>query len=301
MNTTQLRYFMTLARTLNYSTAAGQLYVTQPTLSRSIMALEDEIGTKLFHRESGNVALTPAGELFLQDIEPLSLRYEGLLSRVRNLGNGVAGSLHVALSSEQQMPERLLARIKAFAAEYPAVELHFSRMDTAAIRMALKEEIVDLAVGLDFGSFGQNNETTTLLLQEERPCLVRAATTDHNRDEMIITPGECMQILQNTRLIFPSAQHLGAGTADPVEPLRTMLHLPALNPTVLYVKDPDAVSLYVAAGMGVTITNRSNTIAQEKRVDLIEVLGADPFRKALQFQTDSRNPVLKRFLEYVQG
>ena len=51
MNTTQLHYFLTLSQTLNYSTAAQQLFITQPTLSRSIMALEDEIGTKLFFRE----------------------------------------------------------------------------------------------------------------------------------------------------------------------------------------------------------------------------------------------------------
>lgn len=48
MNTTQLRYFMELSKTLNYSTAAQQLFITQPTLSRSIMALEDEVGAKLF-------------------------------------------------------------------------------------------------------------------------------------------------------------------------------------------------------------------------------------------------------------
>ena len=302
MNTTQLQYFMALARTLNYSAAAGQLFVTQPTLSRSIMALENEIGTKLFHRESGNVALTPAGELFLQDLEPLSLRYESLVSRVRNLGSGLAGSLHFALSSEQQMPQRLLTEIKAFSAAHPAVELHFSRMDTGSIRMALMEESVDLSIGLSFRGQGPENrlpELETAVLEEERPCLVRA-TTGGGEGTMIITPAECMHLLEKNRLIFPAPRYLSAGTADPVEPLREMLHLPELTPDVQYVRDPDAVSLYVAAGMGVTITNPSNTIAQEQNVDLLEILGAEPFRKALQYKKDFRNPVLKRFLEYIR-
>ena len=79
MNTTQLHYFMTLSQTLNYSTAAQQLFITQPTLSRSIMALEDEIGTKLFFRENGNVSLTPAGKLMQEELKPLSARYETML------------------------------------------------------------------------------------------------------------------------------------------------------------------------------------------------------------------------------
>lgn len=303
MNTTQLKYFVTLARTLNYSTAAAQLYVTQPTLSRSIMALEDEIGTKLFYRESGKVALTPAGELFLHDMEPLALRYGGLLQRVQNLGKGLAGTLHIALASEQQMPARLLDQIRVFSATYPAVELRFSRMDTSAIPMALMEETVDLAVCLDFGWMRRDapSPVEVLLLEEERPCLVRSATTSQSHGALIVTPNECMHLLENTRLIFPSSQHLGAGTADPVEPLRSMLHLPELEPTVIYVQDPDAVSLYVTAGMGVTITNCSNTIAQEKNIDLLEILSAEPFRKVLKYRAESRNPVLGRFLEFIQS
>ena len=302
MNTTQLKYFTVLARTLNYSSAAAQLFVTQPTLSRSIMALEDEIGTKLFQRESGNVCLTPAGELFLQELEPLSMRFEDLLLRVRNIGKGLAGTLHIALSGEQQMPDRLLEQIKSFAGTYPAVDLRLSRMDMSSMRMALKEETADLAIGLDFAWMPRKNpgpvRTETILLAEECPCLVRAASRTSG-GAVTVSPEECLRILRATRLFFPSSQHLGAGTSDPVEPLRQMLHLPELEPTVQYVQDPAAVSLYVSAGMGVTIANRSNTIALEKNVELLEIAGAEPFRKVLEYRPESRNPVLQRFLDFI--
>ena len=143
MNTTQLRYFLELAQTLNYSAAAQQLYVTQPTLSRSIMSLEEEIGAKLFYRENGNVSLTPAGRLLRQEVLPLSMRYEGMLRRVRNVGNGLAGELHIALSEEQQLPSSLLFAIKSFSAAYPYVEFRFSRMNTNLIRVASQEETLD--------------------------------------------------------------------------------------------------------------------------------------------------------------
>ena len=302
MNTVQLRYFLELSRTLNYSTAAQQLFITQPTLSRSIMALEDEIGAKLFHRESGNVSLTPAGQMFLQDLEPLAVRYEGMLRRVKNLGSGLAGELHIALSTEQQMPDRLLWAVKSFASEFPNVEFQFSRMSTDGLMTALREESVDMAVGLEF--IGHEKMPPSpwyqqILLEKEQPCLVRAAVSGRQRD-MHITTEECCRFLEKYRLIFPSPRFMGSEMANPVEPLREMLHLPELMPDVCYIRDANAVSLYVSAGLGVTIANKSHSIARENGVELLEILGAEPYRKVLQYRSDSRNPVLERFLDFIK-
>lgn len=301
MNTTQLRYFLELAQTLNYSAAAQQLYVTQPTLSRSIMSLEEEIGAKLFYRENGNVSLTPAGRLLRQEVLPLSMRYEGMLRRVRNVGNGLAGELHIALSEEQQMPSSLLFAIKSFSAAYPNVEFRFSRMNTNLIRVAFQEETLDLAVGLEFVPRKNNTGMTKfLLLEQERPCLVRAFTGEQGAT-MTITPRECQAILGKKKLVFPSPQFLGDQTADPVEPLREMLHLPELTPDVNYVQDANAVSLYVAAGLGVTIVNQSHSITRENGVGVQEILGAEPYRKVLEYRADCRNPILARFLDRLRA
>lgn len=303
MNTAQLRYFLELARTLNYSAAAQNLYMTQPTLSRSIMALEDEIGAKLFFRDSGNVTLTPAGQLLRQELEPLSVRYEGMLRRVKNLGSGLAGELHITLSNEQQMPEPLLSAVKAFGAEYPNVEFQFSRMDIQSIITALKEESADLSVGLVFDrqkSMLHGMAVESVLLEREQPCLIRAALGARPAS-MTITQEEAREILEHTRLVFPSPKYLADNTADPVASLREMLHLPQLMPEVQYVRDSNAVSLYVAAGRGVTITNKSHSITRENAVDVLEILGAEPYRKAIQYRADSRNPILARFLDQLRS
>src|SRR6266436_7143611 len=62
----QLRYVAAVARTRNFSRAAEQCHVSQPSLSQQIQKLEDELGERLFHRTKREAKLTPAGEAFLQ-------------------------------------------------------------------------------------------------------------------------------------------------------------------------------------------------------------------------------------------
>lgn len=61
MELRQLKYFIGVAETLNFSVAAKNLYITQGTLSQQIRQLENELGTELFERNSHNVRLTEAG------------------------------------------------------------------------------------------------------------------------------------------------------------------------------------------------------------------------------------------------
>ena len=58
-----LTYFLTVARTGNITRAAEQLHITQPTLSRQMQELEEELGTELLERGKRKTTLTPAGEL----------------------------------------------------------------------------------------------------------------------------------------------------------------------------------------------------------------------------------------------
>ena len=67
MNTQQLESFLSVAEHLNFARAAEALNITQSAVSRQIHALENELGTKLFHRTSRSVVLTPSGVIFYED------------------------------------------------------------------------------------------------------------------------------------------------------------------------------------------------------------------------------------------
>ncbi len=80
MNLSQLQYFKRLAEIQHYSKAAKELYISQPTLSSSISALEKELGVALFRREGKGVFLTECGKVF----------YEAVRVALRELDEGIA-------------------------------------------------------------------------------------------------------------------------------------------------------------------------------------------------------------------
>lgn len=66
MDFDQLRYFISIAQSRNFTNAAKMHHITQPAISRRIDSLEKEIGCKLFVRNSHSVALTDAGQEFFE-------------------------------------------------------------------------------------------------------------------------------------------------------------------------------------------------------------------------------------------
>lgn len=95
ITTQQLRYFAEVAKCLNFTRAAANLYVAQPTLSQQIAGLEAQIGTPLFIRNSCTVSLTPAGEI-LNNCYPDMVAYGKKIHRhMLNTAAGFSVSLRI--------------------------------------------------------------------------------------------------------------------------------------------------------------------------------------------------------------
>ncbi len=132
MNIQQLKCFITLARTLNFSETAKQLFLTQPSISRQIKNLENEIGVRLFERSSRNVCLTPAGRSFYIDAQDMLSHMERSLGRAWNAAHSYLRNLEIAYSADG--PLRLLPEIlKEYQKQAPQVFPRLHICDIAEI------------------------------------------------------------------------------------------------------------------------------------------------------------------------
>ena len=120
-----LRYFLAVAREENMSRAAEQLHVTQPTLSKALKSLEDELGKKLFTRHSFSIALTEEGELLRSRAEDLISMADKIEQEFSSLDDITGGDIYFGLAESYQI--RYLAReVHAFKKLYPDLRYHIT-------------------------------------------------------------------------------------------------------------------------------------------------------------------------------
>ena len=105
MNTTQIRYFLTAARALNFTEAARQLYISQPALSKQISAMESELNMMLFIRDKKKVRLTPAAMVLLKELPEFEQHYDDIILKAKIANEGNAGDLTIGILEGQMLGE----------------------------------------------------------------------------------------------------------------------------------------------------------------------------------------------------
>ena len=140
-----LRYFLAVAREENMTRAAEQLHVTQPTLSKTLKALEEELGKKLFTRHSFSIRLTEEGVLLRNRAEDLVSMADKITREFVTLDDITGGDIYLGLAESYQI--RLLARaIREFRTQYPALRYHITSGDTEQVTEKLDKGLLDFAV-----------------------------------------------------------------------------------------------------------------------------------------------------------
>lgn len=145
MELRHLRYFDTLAETLNFTRAAERLHVTQSTLSHQIRQLEEELGLVLFDRSNKKVALTEAGELLRSHFVPALQQIDRGLQALSHPGEAFAGELRIAAT--HSFNTRLVPMcVSAFLATHPNVKVGVEELSAELIAKRLSSGHLDLGV-----------------------------------------------------------------------------------------------------------------------------------------------------------
>ena len=140
-----LKYFLAVAREENMTRAAEQLHVTQPTLSKALKSLENELDKKLFTRHSFSIRLTDEGVLLRERAEDLISMADKIEKEFLSLDDITGGELFLGLAESYQI-EYVAKAIKAFKERYPKLHYHIISGDTEQVADKLQKGILDFVV-----------------------------------------------------------------------------------------------------------------------------------------------------------
>lgn len=166
MTLVQLRHAIALVEGGSFSRAAEGLFLTQPALSRSIRALEDELGQALFDRVGRRVEPTPFGGEFVQRARHIVFEVDEMAASSRRLREGRGGRLRVGLGSG---PGAMLMTplLLEMARHHPGVRLTVSRGTTERLVQSLRERQLDALV-VDARSLSPSPDLHVVTLSEMR-------------------------------------------------------------------------------------------------------------------------------------
>lgn len=144
-----LRYFLGVARERNITAAAKRMNVTQPTLSKQLMDLEYELGTKLFVRGNRKITLTESGEYLRQRAQEIVDLADKTKSAFQSTEAAVSGDVYIGCGETERM-RGIIKVIKKMSDEYPGIRFHFYSGNDEDVSMRLNSGLVDF--GLFVGS-----------------------------------------------------------------------------------------------------------------------------------------------------
>ncbi|GGH78371.1 DNA-binding transcriptional LysR family regulator [Pullulanibacillus pueri] len=172
MDIRHLQYFIEVAHWKNFTKAANHLYVTQPTISKMVKNLEEELGVELFDRSGKQVELTDAGSLILKQAQSIFHSFQNMTHALDDLRNLKTG--HIRIGLPPMIGSRFFPKvIGGFREHYPDVMLQLVEHGAKKIEEEVGNGTLDIGVVLlptekdIFHSFSFVKENVMLVVHPE--------------------------------------------------------------------------------------------------------------------------------------
>jgi DNA-binding transcriptional LysR family regulator len=168
----QVRYFLAVARTLNFTRAADECNVTQPSLTRAIKQLEMELGGDLFRRERPAAQLTELGQRMHPLLKQCYEAAAGARSLASAFKSGEVGALRIALTHSVDL-SLLIPFLNQVKRQFNRLEFKFLRGTSAEVAEILKRGDAELGIAAELDDAWERLDTWPLFTEDFRLVLSR--------------------------------------------------------------------------------------------------------------------------------
>ncbi|MEW7281198.1 LysR family transcriptional regulator [Aquimarina sp. 2201CG1-2-11] len=145
MELRHLKYFIAVAKELNFTKASEKLFISQPPLSRQIKELENELGAKLFERNNRTVTLTDAGKYFEKEVHSLLQTLEAISLKTKKIAENTSGDFRIAYISST-FSATISKLVQYLTEKYPYLNIKLYEVSSTKQINALEQEKLDLGI-----------------------------------------------------------------------------------------------------------------------------------------------------------
>lgn len=293
MTTQQMGYFLKLAEELNYTKVAQAFFITQPTLSKQIVNLENELKITLFDRDHNSVKLTKAGKKLYDRIKPVFL---DLMDAIRDAQNYEEGrdNLVIGIQEEQLVSNSLVLAISKMRCMYPELKVSIHRGEMEELIDGLNAGKYDVINVFSFPNMVTDERLVFEMLETEPAYLAYSPKLLQLEEE--ITKQQLTDIFSRYDLILPVMMD-----AVDDEKARKMIRqqMKDIDPDKIRIRviqtgRPISLPVQVSSQLGVSLSNETNIFSIDPEICMSKIQDTQgSYVKGLMHRKIPDNPFVK--------
>lgn len=290
MTVFQMECALEVARCGNFTRAAENLFISQPTLSRNISQLEEELRLEIFLRQKHQrTQLTPEGECLLDGFRRALDILDNSIRQARERVTGVTYTLRLGVLEGQMLDDRLCAVLNRFLTENKNVRLEIIRATFHALLKMLAEDEVDVITTLDWELRTQSGFDVRPLYRLPTVLVVpKAAVEQPQKSEYSLKDFEKYPFIYVTAQDSPAL----------IRRLLAACEKAGFSPDIREVEDMAAQITQLEMGAGVAGLNPFHSVCSSPNVCCVAIKEFEPQQFSIAWKKNSVNPVVTLFEQW---
>jgi len=294
MNNQQIEYFLSAVRYLNFTKAADEHCTSQPTISRQIALLEEELGFELFKRDKGGLRLSVGGAIMAREFARSNQIIQDAIARVELVSDGLEGEISIGYFTGMNTDRYVYPPTIGFMGEYPSIRVTMESMSFSGIRKNLESGEFDIIFTLSFELPAIQNAlhiecypvSAIIAMSSTHPLAAKEDLTEQDfsgQTFLLPTPEESKHI--NT-IVHESLNTMGIKNVN----LRNMSSI-------------ESMLIGIRSGVGVSLVDSSIDLFFDNRYRCYRLPSEHEFNVAVivaVWKKDNLNPVIPIYLEMLR-
>lgn len=292
MTLNQIKYFVEVSKCLNFTGAASRLYITQPTLSRQITAIEAELNMQLLIRSSKSLRLTPAGALLSKEFSKLLDTYDTIISSAREASAGMTGSLRLGIIDGYNVHKLLPCFIEYLEGAYPNIKIHLERFSFGQLIEDIYNLRLDAIITYGFDVI-ERPGLECIQIAKEMPML-----SVPKRNALAQKQAITLKDMANEQLVIVKTDECASGVRLVA---KTFRQFGGFYPNFYFVDKMEDAILWVESGVKCALFNTGMSIVNSESVRNIVLNELPPMEIMLCYHPQNTNFALPILLQYFEN